>query len=72
MKALDSFHNSNICYIDLKTNNILLFSDFKIKFGDFGMSTKFKSEGQLKKYKVEPPYSTSQSQINTVNKATKE
>ena len=34
-------HSQNIYYGDMKPENVLIFKDYKVKIGDFGVSMKF-------------------------------
>lgn len=38
MSALDYLHSKNIYYGDMKPQNVLIFWNMKVKFGDFGIS----------------------------------
>ena len=38
VKAVQSIHGSNICHLDLKTSNILLYNEFSPKICDFGFA----------------------------------
>lgn len=44
MKALNYLHKQNIYYGDMKPQNILIFKDYKVKFGDFGCAIKFSND----------------------------
>lgn len=40
MQALEYIHSKNVYYGDMKEANILIFRDFSVKLGDFGISIK--------------------------------
>lgn len=40
MEALDYLHNCNIYYGDMKPENLLIFRDYRVKIGDFGVTMK--------------------------------
>ena len=44
MKALNYLHSINIYYGDLKPQNLLIFKDYSVKFGDFGCCIKFSDD----------------------------
>ena len=40
MKALDYLHSKNVYYGDMKPENVLIFKNYQVKLGDFGVSIK--------------------------------
>ena len=40
MEVLNHFHENNVYCGDMKPENILIFKDYKVKFGDLGVSIK--------------------------------
>ena len=46
--AIDYIHSKNMCYSDLKKDNLLIFKDLNVKLGDFGFSQYFPEEGKKK------------------------
>lgn len=49
MSVIHYLHSKNIYYGDMKPQNVLIFLDLGIKFGDFGVTVKF-SKDQDKTY----------------------
>lgn len=43
-KALDYVHSKNVFYCDMKPANLLIFRDYAVKIGDFGVSIKLSEE----------------------------
>jgi serine/threonine protein kinase len=44
-QAIEYIHSKNIYYGDMKEANLLIFRDYSVKLGDFGISIKLKPEG---------------------------
>lgn len=40
MEALDYLHSKNVYFGDMKPENLLVFRNYKVKLGDFGVSIK--------------------------------
>ncbi len=53
---MEYIHSENIYYGDMKEANLLIFRDYSIKIGDFGVSIKMKEtpvkEGESDEYDV--------------------
>jgi serine/threonine protein kinase len=66
MQALEYLHSENIYYGDMKEANLLIFRDFSVKIGDFGVCIKMKEnlkEEELDEYSIKgltPGYITLQ------------
>ncbi len=48
MQALEYLHSENVYYGDMKEANLLIFRDYSVKIGDFGVSIKMKEPERLK------------------------
>lgn len=44
MEIISYLHRQNVYYGDMKPENLLIFRDYKVKLGDFGISIKIKKE----------------------------
>jgi serine/threonine protein kinase len=40
MEAMSYLHSKNVYFGDMKPENLLVFRDYKVKLGDFGVSMK--------------------------------
>ena len=49
IKAVDYIHRQSIIHRDLKLGNILINENMETKICDFGLSTKVKKEGDIKR-----------------------
>jgi serine/threonine protein kinase len=55
MEAMEYLHSQNVYYGDMKEANLLIFRDYSVKIGDFGISIKMKDNvkpGEADEYPI--------------------
>ncbi|KAL2070174.1 hypothetical protein VTL71DRAFT_13200 [Oculimacula yallundae] len=71
MEGLSHMHSRNVVHRDLKTANILVFSNHRVKIADFGNSCKLpsNSDGKLNNYPCTPLYRSPESILSKISES---